>query len=275
MSDSFIHSCEFCDHTTIRRHCRWRRRWQVHAEQEPSLTPTVINDFRLQEVGVRPRAYENARHESRIRAAQVEATDMQASRQKALEDRVVAPRHHVHQAPAEPVRTAIQLRIRYAWPIQLLRSPAGSTNILWGAASSSMGVSVLLPIWLPYATFCCSVPDDFGTTATAEATDWPGWPTILLRDASLVHRLRGTNESNEYLKIRFPAGSAFYEEFSSDLCSFQRELSPRHLKYYLKFRKFSLSNLDSQSFWKPVNIKSRLNRDSGNYFFLRYIDTRK
>jgi len=34
---------------------------------------------------------------------------MQAARQEALQDRVAAPRHHVHQASAEPAGAAVHL----------------------------------------------------------------------------------------------------------------------------------------------------------------------
>lgn len=161
--------------------------------QEQSLTP-VINDFRLQEVGVRSRAHTNARHESRIRAAAVEATDLQAARQEALQDRVAAPRHHIHQASAESAGAAVQLRHaqrarstrwRRRWRRFLRGSPTGSTDILRNAASDSMGISDLLPIRLSCA-FRHPIAADFGTIPAIETAGRPRRSTVPLRSAPLI-----------------------------------------------------------------------------------------
>lgn len=155
----------------------------------------VINDFRLQEVRMRPRAHADARHESCIRAAAIEATDMQATRQEALQDRVAAPRNHVHPAPAESAGAAIQLcSAQRAWAsIRILYGTpaAGSCPglILRDDATSAgqMGIAGLLSIRLPRAAFRHPVvhADPGAADGTAEATDRPGRSAVSLRGASL------------------------------------------------------------------------------------------
>jgi len=148
----------------------------------------VINDFRLQEVGLRSWTNPNARHESCIWVVTVEAADMQAARQEALQNWIVAPRHHIHQAPAESVGATVQLCTWRTRPCRrLLRGPAvGSADVFRGATSGRgpMGIPSLLPVWLSRA-LRHSLAADFGTASATEITNWTRWPTIFLRSASL------------------------------------------------------------------------------------------
>lgn len=120
---------------------------------------------------------------------------MQAARQEALQDRVAAPRHHVHQAPAESAGAAVRLRgARYRAhvrsTVRILRGPAASTRahvLRDDAASGPMGVPGLLPVRLPRVVALRRTPvrAESDTAVAAETTDRPGRSAVSLRGASL------------------------------------------------------------------------------------------
>jgi len=95
---------------------------------------------------------------------------MQAARQEALQDRVTAPRHHVHQALAEPAGAAVQL---CTWRVRacrrLLYGPAVSADVFRGATSgrNPMGIPSLLPIRLSHV-LCHPITTNLGTAFAAK-----------------------------------------------------------------------------------------------------------